>query len=272
MCELLAMSANVPTDICFSFSGLMQRGGNTGPHKDGWGITFYEGKGCRSFKDPLPSAQSPIATLVTQYPIKSEAVICHIRQANSGEVSLENTHPFIRQMWGKNWTYAHNGQLADVTKHLSLEAHIPIGQTDSEHAFCYLLDSLYFEFGKTEPSADVLFAFIAKQCERINQLGVFNITLTDGVHLFVYCANNLNWIQRRAPFGEASLLDAEMSVDFKQETTDHDIVSVIATRPLTGNETWHKIKPGQWIVFKQGEIVLQGQEQAHYHKPPVGSF
>ncbi|MDW2167180.1 class II glutamine amidotransferase, partial [Vibrio sp. 2099] len=26
MCELLGMSANVPTDICFSFTGLMQRG------------------------------------------------------------------------------------------------------------------------------------------------------------------------------------------------------------------------------------------------------
>ena len=41
MCELLGMSANVPTDICFSFTGLVQRGGGTGPHKDGWGITFY---------------------------------------------------------------------------------------------------------------------------------------------------------------------------------------------------------------------------------------
>lgn len=48
MCELLGMSANVPTDICFSFTGLVQRGGGTGPHKDGWGITFYEGKGCRT--------------------------------------------------------------------------------------------------------------------------------------------------------------------------------------------------------------------------------
>ncbi len=26
MCELLGMSANVPTDICFSFAGLIQRG------------------------------------------------------------------------------------------------------------------------------------------------------------------------------------------------------------------------------------------------------
>ena len=131
MCELLAMSANVPTDICFSFSGLMQRGGNTGPHKDGWGITFYEGKGCRSFKDPLPSAESAIANLVKEYPIKSESVICHIRQANSGEISLENTHPFIRQIWGRHWTYAHNGQLKDIHNTLNVKYHIPVGETDS---------------------------------------------------------------------------------------------------------------------------------------------
>ena len=37
MCELLGMSANVPTDVCFSFSELMLRGGNKGPHADGWG-------------------------------------------------------------------------------------------------------------------------------------------------------------------------------------------------------------------------------------------
>ncbi|MGU4735775.1 class II glutamine amidotransferase, partial [Escherichia coli] len=111
MCELLGMSANVPTDICFSFTGLVQRGGGTGPHKDDWGITFYEGKGCRTFKDPQPSFQSPIAKLVQDYPIKSCSVVAHIRQANRGRVALENTHPFTRELWGRNWTYAHNGQL-----------------------------------------------------------------------------------------------------------------------------------------------------------------
>ncbi|MGK2888135.1 MAG: class II glutamine amidotransferase [Candidatus Malihini olakiniferum] len=40
MCELLEMSANVPTDIFFSFTGLMQRSASTGPHKDGWGFIF----------------------------------------------------------------------------------------------------------------------------------------------------------------------------------------------------------------------------------------
>ena len=51
MCELLAMSANTPTDLCFSFTGLTRRGGVTGPHKDGWGVAFYEGKGVRAFHD-----------------------------------------------------------------------------------------------------------------------------------------------------------------------------------------------------------------------------
>jgi glutamine amidotransferase len=255
MCELLAMSANVPTDICFSFSGLMQRGGNTGPHRDGWGVTFYEGKGCRSFKDPMPSAQSPIAELVTRYPIKSEAVVCHIRQANSGEVCLENTHPFIRQMWGRNWTYAHNGQLKDFLTELPINYHIPVGTTDSEHAFCWMLDQLHLKFGAEKAQAEVLFTFIASLAAKIDKLGVANIIITDGEYLFAYCSNNLHFLTRRAPFGNASLIDAEMAVDFQKETTCNDIVTVIATQPLTDDEKWHKMFPSQWQLFCLGELV-----------------
>ncbi|MGJ8694285.1 MAG: class II glutamine amidotransferase [Thalassotalea sp.] len=255
MCELLAMNANVPTDICFSFSGLMQRGGNTGPHKDGWGITFYEGKGCRSFKDPLPSSESKIAQLVTEYPIKSEAVICHIRQANSGNVCLENTHPFTRNLWGRNWTYAHNGQLSDFEKTLPVKAHMPVGATDSEHAFCYILDQLHYQFGAQEPEPKMLYNFIAKQCEIINKLGVFNIIMTNGDYLFAHCSNKLHWITRKAPFGEARLIDAEITVDFTQETNTDDVVSVIATQPLTTNESWHKMSAGQWQVFCKGHAI-----------------
>ncbi len=259
MCELMAMSANVPTDICFSFSGLMQRGGNTGPHKDGWGITFYEGKGCRSFKDPLPSAESPIAHLVTEYPIKSEAVICHIRQANSGDISLENTHPFTRQIWGRHWTYAHNGQLADVHQKLAVKYHIPVGQTDSEHAFCWILDQIHLKYGAEAPDNKTLFGFIATLCQQINELGVFNLIITNGECVFAYCANNLHSITRRAPFGQASLIDAEMVIDFHQETTANDVVTVIATRPLTDDEKWQKMSPGQWQLFCLGESIACGQ-------------
>lgn len=259
MCELLAMSANVPTDICFSFTGLMQRGGNTGPHIDGWGVTIYEGKGCRSFKDPMPSAQSPIARLVTEYPMKSEAVICHIRQANSGAVCLENTHPFTRQMWGKNWTYAHNGQLSGCEKALPIKYHLPIGTTDSEHAFCWLLDQLHIHFGQQEPSETVLFTYVAQLSKQIDALGIFNLIITNGKCLFAYCSNNLHWLTRKAPFGKASLIDDEVTVDFNKETTANDVVTIIATKPLTEDETWHKMSPGQWHLFCLGESIAHGE-------------
>lgn len=254
MCELLGMSANVPTDICFSFSGLVERGGNTGPHKDGWGITFYEGKGCRTFKDAAPSATSEIAALIKDYPIKSNTVISHIRQANSGDVSLVNTHPFIIPWQGHYFTYAHNGQLKDYQPHMPLGFFQPVGDTDSEYAFCYLLSQMA-EHNYAQLQPQQLFKIIAQCCDHINQFGVFNILLTNGEWLFAYCSNNLHWLTRSAPFGKAELLDAEMSVNFKQETTLEDIVSVIATQPLTQNETWHKMTPKQWLVFEQGQVI-----------------
>lgn len=63
MCELLGMSANVPTDICFSFTGLVQRGGGTGPHKDGWGITFTKVKAVAHLKIRNPALIPPSPNL-----------------------------------------------------------------------------------------------------------------------------------------------------------------------------------------------------------------
>jgi glutamine amidotransferase len=208
----------------------------------------------------LPSAHSPIAQLVTDYPIKSETVICHIRQANSGNVSLVNTHPFIRPMWGKNWTYAHNGQLADSQQKLATKYHQPVGETDSEQAFCWILDQLLHKFDGDKPSTEVLFHYIIELCKQIKTLGVFNLLLTDGDFLLVYCSNNLHWLTRRAPFGKASLIDAEMVINFDQETTDNDIVTVIATQPLTDDEKWQKMQAGEAILFCKGELVFQSKQ------------
>lgn len=255
MCELLGMSANVPTDICFSFTGLVQRGGHTGPNTDGWGITFYEGKGYRSFKDPAPSAESEIAQMVLGYPIKSCAVISHIRQANRGGVSLENTHPFTRELWGQNWTYAHNGQLTDYQE-LNTGFYCPVGQTDSEHAFCWILEQLRQQYQTIPDSLEDVFVFIATLAEKLRQFGVFNMLLSNGEYVMAFCSNNLHWITRRAPFGQARLQDADVTVDFQSETTPNDVVTVIATQPLTCNENWQKMTPGEFALFHSGELCM----------------
>ncbi len=251
MCELLGMSANTPTDICFSFAGLMRRGGQTGPHRDGWGIAFYEGNGSRVFHDPLASAESEIARLISEYSIKSRIVISHIRQANRGRVCLENTHPFTRELWGRSWTFAHNGQLRGI-KQYPLRHYKPIGTTDSEYAFCLILDRIRRRFPQAPRSSRQLRQYIGKLAAELGKLGIFNFLLSDSRDLFAYCSTSLCWITRRAPFGPARLIDEDMTVDFKEETTPNDIVTVIATRPLTNNEDWNIMQPGELTVFRQG--------------------
>ena len=45
-----------------------------------------------------------------------------------------------------------------------------------------------------------------------------------------------------------------MIVDFHAETTPDDVVTVIATEPLTDNEDWQRLLPGDLIVFADGEV------------------
>ncbi|OUS23692.1 class II glutamine amidotransferase [Gammaproteobacteria bacterium 45_16_T64] len=257
MCELLGMSANVPTDICFSFSGLMQRGGRTGPHKDGWGIAFFEGKGVREFKDVDASANSEIAKFVRNYPIKSHIVVSHIRQANSGKIALENTHPFSREMWGRPWVYAHNGQLKGIKKKPLIQ-YCPVGTTDSEHALCYLLDQLKLDYDNRPNAKKTFFKRMHEILTQISVHGVFNVLLSDSEYLYCFCTTKLCWITRKAPFGSAQLKDDDVTINFHDETTPNDIVSVVATAPLTTNEEWNIMEPGELVVFKAGEVV------AHY--------
>jgi len=253
MCELLAMSANVPTDICFSFTGLLNRGGVTGPHRDGWGLVFYEAGGVREFKDPLPSSESLIARFLQNYSIKSHIVVSHIRQANVGDVSLANTHPFQRELWGKQWTFAHNGQVNDY-KGLKLSRFRPLGSTDSEYLFCWLMGQLEQQFS-TLPAREDWVNAVYQCCLQIHKMGVTNVLLSNGDALFTFCSTKLSWITRRAPFGIAKLTDADVSVDFSSVTGKNDVVSVIATEPLTVDEKWQKIPPGSYRVFVDGECV-----------------
>lgn len=85
--------------------------------------------------------------------------------------------------------------------------------------------------------------------------------LSDGRFVIMaYCFNNLCWSTRRAPFGKATLLDQDIKIkiDFQQQTTPNDVVTVIATQPLITNETWNKIAPGEFALFHFGEWLALG--------------
>jgi glutamine amidotransferase len=251
MCQLLGMNCNVPTDICFSFTGFQARGGGTDVHGDGWGIAFFEGKGARLFLDPRPSHGSPVAELIRRYPIHSLNVIAHIRKATQGPVGLENTHPFIRELWGRYWIFAHNGNLGDYSPDLD-GSYVPVGQTDSERAFCHLLQTLKNRFPRAMPEPPALREALDDFAARTRRFGTFNFLLSNGDGLFAHRSTDLHYIVRQAPFAVAHLKDEDVSVDFAELTTPDDRVALIATLPLTDNEAWVPLPIGCVVSFFDG--------------------
>jgi len=250
MCQLLGMNCNTPTDVTFSFSGFARRGGQTDHHADGWGIAFFEGRGVRHFVDHEPASTSPVAALIGRYPIKSRHVVAHIRKATEGVVALENCHPFVRELWGRYWVFAHNGTLKDF--HPRLHGNFrPVGQTDSERAFCWLMQELAKSHASV-PSVAELTLTLRELAPQIARHGSFNFLLSNGEALWAHCATNLYFIERRHPFAHAKLADEDLSVDFATLTAPGDRVAVVVTAPLTTNETWTQMTPGELRVFVDG--------------------
>jgi len=252
MCQLLGMNCNVPTDVVFSFSGFAERGGRTDHHTDGWGIAFFEHKGLRHFVDHQPAIDSPVADLIRRYPIKSRQVIAHIRKATQGEVSLANCHPFVRELWGRYWVMAHNGDLKNY--HPRLHAGFkPVGNTDSERAFCWLMQELAKAHAGV-PAIEELSNTLAELMPQLHRHGTFNMLLSNGQALWAHGSTHLHYLLRRHPFGAARLKDEDLSVDFASHTTQRDQVAVIATEPLTHDEPWVAFQPGELKVFVDGAL------------------
>ena len=248
------MNCNVPTDIVFSFTGFALRGGGTDTHHDGWGIAFFEGAGVRHFVDHQAAAVSPIAELIKRYPIKSKNVIAHIRKATQGRVALENCHPFVRELWGRYWVFAHNGDLKQFHPVLN-GAFRPVGDTDSERAFCFLLQELRARFGAVNPPLAQLRAALAELVSGIAAHGAFNMMLSSGSALFAHCSTRLYYVVRQYPFVTAQLSDEDVVVDFSRVTTPDDRVAIIVTEPLTTNERWTEFQPGELKVFIDGQVL-----------------
>ena len=247
MCQLLGLNANTPTDVMFSFTGFATRAQE---HKDGFGIAFFEGAGVRLFVDAQSARQSPVAAMVQQYPIRSENIIAHIRKATQGRVALENTHPFQRELWGRYWVFAHNGDLKDFAPRLHASFR-PVGDTDSERAFCWLMQELAKAHAAV-PTIAELTATLRELVPAIAGHGSFNFMLSNGEALWAHCSTKLCWLVRQHPFRAARLADDDLSVDFARHTTPNDRVAVIVTEPLTADEAWTPFAPGELRAFVDG--------------------
>jgi len=255
MCQLFALNSNVPSAVTFSFSGFSARGGDTGEHADGFGLAFHDGAACRLFVDAGRASDSALASFLRSHAIHARTVLAHIRKATQGPVQLSNTHPFVREWQGRHWSFCHNGDLVDFHPKLS-GTFLPVGSTDSERAFCWILQELRRRFrGRTAPAWQQLAPVIAELSERIARHGRFNFLLSDGAALYARACTSLYWLQREHPFPTAHLVDHDVTLDLSVANAADDRMVLVATEPLTRNEAWVPFGAGELRVFVDGEAV-----------------
>jgi glutamine amidotransferase len=151
--------------------------------------------------------------------------------------------------------FAHNGTLPRIRRR-RLRDETPLGETDSEHAFCWMIEELRAAFPGGYPRQPRrLWKVIAELGGMLGAEGKFNFLLADGQHLYARCGTKLSHIVRQAPFGRATLRDAELAIDFSAVAGATDRVAVVATEPLTRDEAWQQGTPGTLWVFNRGALA-----------------
>lgn len=190
MCELFGMSSDVPTGVNFSLHAFADHGGGSGPHADGWGVGWYEDGDARLVTAPEAAATSPWVRLLEDHELPTRLLLSHIRKATQGARAPRNTQPFVRELHGRLHLFAHNGDLKgiDAAPHLALGRARPVGETDSEHAFCALLARLetLWAPGRPPPPFEARLEAVVRFAAELDPLGPANFLYTDGEVLFAH--------------------------------------------------------------------------------------
>jgi len=267
MCELFAISSNHPTNVTFSLAEFSKHGGLTGPHKDGWGIAFYADKDAQIIKEANSASDSECLKFVRNHHIESKYVISHIRKATQGEVTVENTQPFTRELGGRMHVFAHNGDLQGITDDKKLKHSIayPMGNTDSEYAFCSLMKLLGELWNANEvPSVEERVNLVAYFSSLIRPYGPANFIYSDSELLYAHGHKRTHNDEKefRPPglyvLSRACLIDIEnkpniLGLDIQSTQTEQKVI-LVASVPLS-TESWEPLDEGELVVLKDGAII-----------------
>jgi predicted glutamine amidotransferase len=263
MCELLGISGLCPTNVRVFLPKFAARGGAVGPHVDGWGIAFYEEKAALVIREAAPAYNSEMARFMASHSILSSTVIVHVRKATGNTaVALRNTQPFSRELAGRDHVFAHNGNVPGVLQ-FPLTNFLPVGETDSEHAFCYLLDQLYPLWHRRTPPVDERASLVREVADRLAALGPFNFLYSDGEYLFAYAHRRLqggklppkppglHWLSRACDGGDP-VVQAD-GIHIRSPDSDQRVV-LVASVPLT-DEPWQAMEECSLMVLRVGSVV-----------------
>jgi len=259
------MSSRRATRLTFSLQALAARSGPGQSTRDGWGAAFYQGTDAALFREPVPASDSPLVRLLETQGPATHLAISHIRHATHGAISLSNTQPFVRELGGRTHVFAHNGHLPGIglDARFALKHFHPVGETDSEHAFCALMDRLHALWRPgTAPSLEARMDVVTDFATELRELGPANFLYADGEALFAHGHRRIQAGGRIEPPGlfllERECHDAGEPLQAQGISVGcgYQQVVLLASVPLSG-ESWRPLAEGETVAVSAGQLVAR---------------
>ncbi|MFO0548575.1 MAG: class II glutamine amidotransferase [Polyangiaceae bacterium] len=266
MCELLAIAARHPTTVRLSLDELARHGGETGPHADGWGLSLSDDRDVLIHRAPEAAAHSRWVKFFEEYQPRATLTIAHVRKATQGKPRLCNTQPFARELGGRMHVFAHNGMVPGIEQDARFPARRfrPVGETDSEHAFCALLEQLaplYEACSRDElPALDARLERLAPFARELRTLGPANFLYSDGELIIAHAHKRTQSDGTMRPPGLhllcrtcSAAADGVPLVGVSVEHADEQEVALAASVPLS-DEPWEPMAEGEIAVLRGGRV------------------
>ena len=231
MCELFGASAKIERNYSRWLIPFCSRSGETADNPDGWGLAYWKNKQASIEKSPEPGWQSA-RFIELAHKLNSRLVLAHVRKATHPVIpNLHNTHPFAHACCDREWVFAHNGMVPEISNWpCTTSVCHPDGETDSETAFCHLLANIAGEYDTADHSRWL--AHLAEVAQSIAATGKFNFLLSDGRLLIAYGHNHLYYLDQEnggSPY------------------------ALVSTEPLTDDD-WCGFSAGELRVYRDGVL------------------
>lgn len=186
-------------------------------HDSGWGMAVYphaDGEDARLVRFPEAAYGDDEFQRATT--LRGRIFNAHLRRATLGGLTLVNTHPFVLA----EYSFAHNGTVIRYPDLLESGVARPMGETDSEALFNWLM--AHYDSSDTRGA-------LRKLVQRVIEGSAFsgvNFLFSDGERLYAYKLGifSLHYVVR-------------------------DACTVVASEILTPKENWHTVQQDVLLVL-----------------------
>jgi len=266
MCELFAYCGEHPAALQYSMRDFAAHSDDK-RNAEGWGVAHYVDGDVRLVKEPGVARDSACLAFIEQHPIRSALVLSHIRHATQGATAVRNCQPFVRELGGAMHVFAHNGNLdRDALGRLaSPDSFRPVGETDSELAFCVLLERLrpLWREAAAAPALAARRRVVAEFALQLRALGPANFIYADGDALF---AHGHRRTQAGGDIRPPGLHVLCRSCDVTPSSFDTQGLRIVPSRaagaqaliasvPLSADAAWWPLAEGELLVLRAGHVA-----------------